>query len=46
MAYGQFKSIAEVVEKFDIHVADRARFIEQKTLDIFYWPAIYDVFSL
>jgi len=35
MAYGQFKSIAEVAEKFDIHVADRRHFIEQKTLDIF-----------
>jgi len=34
MAYGQFKSIAEVAEKFDIHVADRRYFVEQKTLDI------------
>jgi hypothetical protein len=34
MAYGQFKSIAEVAEKFDIQVADRRHFVEQETLDV------------
>ncbi len=39
MAYGKFKSVAEVAEKFDITVADRTRFIEQKAfriLDVYF----------
>ncbi|EDN69327.1 conserved hypothetical protein [Beggiatoa sp. PS] len=34
MAYGKFKSVAEVAEKFDITVADKTPFIEQKAIQI------------
>jgi len=34
MAYGKFKSVAEVAEKFDIKVADRTHFIEQNPVEI------------
>jgi len=34
MSYGKFKSVEEVATKFDIKVADRTAFLEEKNLEI------------
>jgi hypothetical protein len=34
MSYGKFKSVEEVATKFDIEVADRATFLDERKLEI------------